>query len=203
MALGLIALGRGDLEAGRARLEESLAVVRRAQDTFGVAQMLTALGDVARRERDYERAHTLYGEGLACFRLLRTRGATAGLLHNLGYVSLHRQDRVQAAQLFTESLSLFRVAGDKRGLAECLMGLAAVAVGSRPVRAARLFGVAETLLESIGGRVAASNLGDYEHNLATARNSLDEAAYAAAWSAGRAMSPEQAISYALEDSGLT
>ena len=37
----------------------------------------------------------------------------------------------------------------------------------------------------------------YEQDLASARSSLDEMTWAAAWSEGRAMSPEQAIEYAL------
>jgi hypothetical protein len=125
----------------------------------------------------------------------------AGLLHNLGYVSLHQQDAVRAAELFAESLSLFRDAGDRRGLAECLAGLAGVAaVAVQPVRAAQLFGASEALLEAIGARLSASNLDDYERNLTHARKSLDAPAFAAAWSAGRAMSLEQAIASALEPS---
>ena len=169
-----------------------------------MAQVLNALGDVARHQGEYERARDLYDEGLACFRVLEARGAIAGLLHNLGYVSLHQQDAARATELFAESLSLFRDAGDRRGLAECLAGLAAVAaVAMQPVRAAQLFGASEALLEAIGARLSASNLDDYERNLATARQSLDAAAFAVAWSAGRAMSPEQAIAFASEDTMLT
>ena len=123
----------------------------------------------------------------------------AGLLHNLGYVFLHQQDVVRATELFAESLSLFRDAGDRRGLAECLAGLAAVAaVGMQPVRAAQLFGASEALLKAIGAQLSASNLDDYERNLALARKSLDAAAFAAAWLAGRTMALEQAIASALE-----
>ncbi len=44
----------------------------------------------------------------------------------------------------------------------------------------------------------------YEQDLANARSSLDERTWAVAWSEGRAMSPEQAIEYALsaEDTSL-
>ena len=199
MALGRIALGRGDLETGRARLEESLAIVRQEQDTVGLAQILNTLGDVARRQGDYGRASALYEEGLTHFRLLGTRGAMAGLVHNLGYVSLHQQDATRAAELFVESLSLFRHTGDRRGLAECLAGLAAVAaVREQPAHAARLFGASEALLEVIGARLSPSNLDDYDRYLAIARTALDVLAFTEAWSAGRAMSPEQAIADALE-----
>jgi non-specific serine/threonine protein kinase len=39
----------------------------------------------------------------------------------------------------------------------------------------------------------------YEQHLASARSSLDERTWAAAWSEGRAMSAEQAIEYALSE----
>ena len=40
---------------------------------------------------------------------------------------------------------------------------------------------------------------DYEGRLAAARSQLDEAAWEAAWSEGRAMTPEEAIEYALSE----
>ncbi|MFN8526764.1 MAG: adenylate/guanylate cyclase domain-containing protein [Chloroflexota bacterium] len=202
--LGLIALLRDDLEAGEAHLEASLSSMRRAQDAWGSAHALNLLGDLARRQGDYERAGIRYDEGLACFRSLGTRGPMASLLHNLGYVALYRQDAQRAGEIFRESLSLFRDAGDKRGLAECMAGLAAVAaVGAQPERAAHLFGASEALLESIGARLSASNLDDYERNVATARKGHDASAFAVAWSAGRAMTPEQAVAHALETPELT
>ena len=39
---------------------------------------------------------------------------------------------------------------------------------------------------------------DYERTLTAARSQLEEAAWTAAWAEGRAMSPERAIEYALE-----
>jgi DNA-binding NarL/FixJ family response regulator len=40
---------------------------------------------------------------------------------------------------------------------------------------------------------------DYEQDLAAVRSTLGEASFEAAWAEGRAMSPEQAIEYALEE----
>ena len=204
LGLGRVALQRGDLETAQVYLEECLASVRRAGEPFSMAQALNSLGDVARRQGDYGRARARYEEGLAHFESLGTRWSAAGLLHNLGYVSLYQRDDTRAAELFAESLDLFREAGDKRGLAECLAGFAAVAAaGGQPARAARLFGASEALLEVIDARLSPSNLTDYERNLSIARGGLNEAAFAAAWSAGRAMPLEQAAAYALEEPVLS
>jgi tetratricopeptide (TPR) repeat protein len=202
MSLGRISLLRGDLEAGSVFLEESLAILRTGQGPWGLALVLNGLGDIARRQGDYERARTLYEEGLAHFRSLGSKTFMAGLLHNLGYVSLEQQDVIGAAKLFAESLTLFHEAGDKRGVAECLAGLGAVAaVGSQPERSARLFGASEAQLEIIGAPLSASNLADYERNLAIARRGLDDDAFAAAWFVGRAMPLEQAVADALDNPG--
>jgi tetratricopeptide (TPR) repeat protein len=204
LGLGRVALERGNLESAQVYLDECLTSARLAGEPFGMAQALNSLGDVARRQGDYGRARARYEEGLAQFLSLGTRWSAAGLLHNLGYVSLYQQDATRAAELFAESLTLFREAGDRRGLAECLAGLAGVAaVGGQPARAARLFGASEALLEAIDTRLSPSNLTDYERNLDVARSGLDEAAFTAAWSEGRAMPPDQAVTYALEEPALT
>jgi DNA-binding NarL/FixJ family response regulator len=80
-----------------------------------------------------------------------------------------------------------------------LLGLAGVAAGrGEPVCAARLWGSSEALQEATGSSVADSpfvrSQYDYEGLLAAARSRLDEAA----WAEGRAMTPEQAVEYALD-----
>jgi uncharacterized protein (DUF2236 family) len=70
----------------------------------------------------------------------------------------------------------------------------------KPERAARLFGAVESLLEAIGmaGRMDPSDQKELDHYVAAARGKLDEAAFAKAWAAGRAMTSEQAIAFALQ-----
>jgi tetratricopeptide (TPR) repeat protein len=196
MGLGRVALLRGDVETGRAYLEESLAIRRRERETWGLAQVLNSLGDLARRQGDYERARALYEEGLEHFRLLGTRSPMAGLLHNLGYVSLYQREVTRAAEYFAEGLSLFREVGDKRGLAECLAGLAGVAAAEgEPLRAARLFGASEAIREASG--FAPWFPDDDEQNVAHARHLLG-ADITTAWNEGRAMTLEDAVATALE-----
>ena len=73
------------------------------------------------------------------------------------------------------------------------------ALRGRPVRAARLWGAAEGLRERMGMSLSKFDItySGYEQVLAAVRSALDEAAFDAAWAEGRAMSPEQAIEYAL------
>ena len=68
------------------------------------------------------------------------------------------------------------------------------------VRAARLWGAEESLLEKIEDAVYTyvPDLLYHRSQVSAARTQLDEAAWAAAWNEGRVMSLEQAVEYALE-----
>jgi hypothetical protein len=67
----------------------------------------------------------------------------------------------------------------------------------RHERAAKVFGAAEAIREGIGALLAPSGRADRERSLADVRVALGDAAFAAAWAAGRAMTLEQATEYAL------
>lgn len=88
-----------------------------------------------------------------------------------------------------------------RQIAYALSGLAAVdaALGS-VLRAARVWGAAERLRESIGSPVSRIGRSDYDRPVAVARAALgDHSAFDRAWQEGRALTIEQAIELALED----
>ena len=73
-------------------------------------------------------------------------------------------------------------------------------VQGQQVRAARLLGAVEALLEATNDHVDPADRAEYDRDVAAARAQLDEATFAAAWAEGRAMTMEQAMAYALEDS---
>jgi hypothetical protein len=69
--------------------------------------------------------------------------------------------------------------------------------------ATRLLGAADALRERMRAPVPAIQRADYDQSVAAARAALDPAVFATTWIAGRAMSSEQAIAYALEPDTLT
>jgi hypothetical protein len=80
----------------------------------------------------------------------------------------------------------------------CLAGLAGAAtVNEEPERAAWLWGAAEALRQSIGAREAPASHATRERLLAQVREQLGEAAFAAHWAAGEAVSASEAIERAL------
>jgi non-specific serine/threonine protein kinase len=66
-------------------------------------------------------------------------------------------------------------------------------------RAIRLLGAEEAFCETLGARPPVAFVAQYERTVAEGRAVLGEAAFAAAWAAGRAMSLEQAVEDALGD----
>ena len=98
--------------------------------------------------------------------------------------------------LSEEGLKLSAEVGDKTNVAYCLEGLAAFAASEgRVVRAARLWGTAEALLEKIEATVYhyASDRSHYQREVDAARSQREATAWEAAWSEGRAMTLEEAI----------
>jgi DNA-binding CsgD family transcriptional regulator len=197
--LARLALVRDD-PADAARLLDACATLaREVGDDWTLATVSNALGDVARSQGDYPRAKSSYDESLTLFGILQNNGQRPSLLHNLGYVALHERDLARSRQLFGESLGLFQRFGDRRGVAECLVGFASIAAAAGwPDRAARLFGAAEAAFETLGTQLSASNRADYSRHLAIARASIRPAAFTAAWTSGQQLPLQLAVDQALQ-----
>jgi DNA-binding NarL/FixJ family response regulator len=91
--------------------------------------------------------------------------------------------------------------GNEADVAHCLEGLASTyGAEGKIVRAARLWGAEDALLEKLEDAVYAyvPNRALHRSKVAAARSQLDEAAWTAAWTEGKAMSLDQAVEYALE-----
>jgi hypothetical protein len=97
-----------------------------------------------------------------------------------------------------QGLALSQTLFNQASMSWCLAGLGSVAaLDEEPERAARLWGAAERLRQAIGCRSAPAARATYEQALAVARTQLDDAAFAAAFAVGQALTLEQAIAEAL------
>ncbi len=200
-------------EGGFARASElhaeALALLRELGDPSNLAVMLNDEGWRAYLAGDGARALLLLEESLALFR--QVGDSTARLvytLESLAWVLLDHDDYARARALLTEGLLLAQHYGDKSQQMWALEGLACLAARSGMAqggplkgaqRAARLFGAAEALRETCGQLPTPAERSIHERYVAMGRAHMDEAAWQAAWAEGRAMTPEQAIAYALED----
>ena len=124
---------------------------------------------------------------------------TTALL-GLGIVETRRGDHGRAKTLLEEGLVLSRKLGSMVNAAEILETLAEMAGAlGEGTRAARLWGAADALREVTGSPWAPQERRLHEPYLAAVRSGVDEADWRAAWEEGRAMTLEEAVAYALED----
>jgi tetratricopeptide (TPR) repeat protein len=141
-------------------------------------------------------------EALALCRELGSKNGTAWALYYLGDVALYQGEIMHALALYNKSLKLFQELRYKFGIPPCLLGFAGVASASgQAERGAQLYGASEALREAMGHDIPPHGRISYDRIVATIRTQLDEAAFAAAWAAGQAMTSEQAIAYAFENNG--
>jgi predicted ATPase/class 3 adenylate cyclase/predicted negative regulator of RcsB-dependent stress response len=185
--LGGLIVADGDFQRAEAILDEALALSREMGITLVMARSLTNLGNIARAQGQYERAAAQLEESAALFRGLGERGGVAWALESLGHIALAQGDYGRATACFAESLVLYRDLGYRNAVAERLENLAEVAEAQgRSLRVARLKGAATALQHTSGAAPDAAQGGP------------DVQALAAAWAAGRAMSLDQAVAYALD-----
>jgi non-specific serine/threonine protein kinase len=148
---------------------------------------------------DVERAAASWEESLRLIQELGDHYLMAWSLGGLADVARLRADYKRATGMFKEALSLYQSSGDKIGPPFTLeaLGLVAAALGDAR-RAARLWGAAAAWREAINEPLSPAYQRDYAASITQARTQLGEEVYASAWSEGHAMSPEQAITLALE-----
>src|SRR3712207_5323590 len=112
---------------------------------------------------------------------------------NLSDVRLHTRELDEARDLLEQSLKMFEQLGMRWDIAYVIENLGGVAAyGGRPKDAARLIGAADRAREELGTPLPEGEKVAYNRYLAAAREALGDAAFAAAWAEGRAMTLEEA-----------
>jgi predicted ATPase/DNA-binding CsgD family transcriptional regulator len=200
-ATGVPTLQRGDVERATAILEEGIELLREAGDKWETSFMLAHLGMIYLDRDEGARATRHFEESLALSREVGHKFSGSVSLTNLARAAQARGDHERAAGLYAEGLTLAVELSDKANAAYCLEGLARVtSARGNHERAVRLFGTAEALLEAAGGPLYAhaQDRALHERAVEALRSRLDEEAFRAAWSEGRATEMERAIEYALE-----
>jgi non-specific serine/threonine protein kinase len=183
--------GRHDRAAGLA--EEASALLREAGDDAWLPIARYELGVVAYERGDLARATALLEEALVLYRENQDAWGAALSFHYLGLVACERGDHAEAATLFGESLALWREVGTEEGFADCLVGVAILAAAcGRDERAIQLLGAAQAFAERLDYTFELPKRSRIERTAGGLRARLGDPAFAAAWAAGRALTPEGA-----------
>jgi tetratricopeptide (TPR) repeat protein len=198
--LAMNALGRGDLARGQTLVEEALALADQSDSIFTILTVmenfilpLVAAGNI-------DRAATLADESLDLARRSGSPYHEMGAHANLAVVAVHRGDWVRARAQVLQALWFER----RRGIAssmwnwECVYVLAiASALQGEHERAARLAGAKVAEDERRGYVDDPPQRALWSRAIAPAQSALGEEQWAAAFAAGQALSPEEAIAEAL------
>jgi predicted ATPase len=201
--LGLSLWLADDPEGSSIALDECLLVSLESGSHDRIFQAYRHLGIVACWQGEYERAHELLEKSIAVALQQTPRGghSFARSLSTFARVAFLQGKYDQARSTLRQTFEVIRdsqLAG--QSLADSLDWLAALeGVCGDPLHAARLFGAAEAQWQASGAVRYAPDQPAYVRDVASLRAQLDEDEFAAAWTAGRTMTAQQAIAYALEE----
>ena len=196
--LGATAYRSGDRATARIQWEESLRLLQAQGNVQFAPMVLSALEVIVSAQGDQELARSLQQQSLPLMQQAHNRG-TLGLFQiNMGDIYHHYGEEHMAQASYREGLRLWQEmqqVEQRLGIVKGLAGLAEVAAAQdQAERAGRLFGAASRLLP------ATSTYREEVHRRSTAaRAQLDAVTFEAGWSAGQAMTEEQAITEALQD----
>ena len=186
----------GDYQSPTPLFAEAMAIFKALDMQSGIGFVLYEMGFVSSIRGEASTARRCYGEA---YEILHAIGDRRGLIRaylGLARVALDEGDAVPARAHSDEALALAMELGERWSIAAALDFQAAVlTTQGQPEMAraaAQLCGAAEALRERIGAPQPVPLREWQTRDLAAARTRLGEGAFAAAWAAGRGLSPEQA-----------
>jgi predicted ATPase/class 3 adenylate cyclase len=186
----------GDFEGMMALIQRCRAMFEELGNHRGVADCLWILGIAARLGGDLDQSRDLEEESLRIHREIGDRFGATVALYALGRTAVEQGDLDVAEASFLEALTNDATVGNRTGIGVILDNLAAKAhIEGDHLRALRLAGASEAIKEAAGAQAPPQFL-DLPDPREEARRTLGEAAIAAAWNEGRAMSIEQTVAYA-------
>ena len=200
MCLGRSANLSGDLERSVGWLERALEVQRQMNDEpWGIAYVLSELGQQAHKAGQLERAQALFEECHVLWRQAGTRMGERSAVMNLASVTLRRGAIVRSAELAHESIELSRDIGDldSATTVRCIEIAAQVlaALGSTATSVG-LIAAATRRREILGAPRPGVEQPEVEGMLRAARGSLVGSAFDTAWNDGWELSIPDSVEVA-------
>jgi predicted ATPase/DNA-binding SARP family transcriptional activator len=197
--LGGLQLRAGNFAVAQARYEENLRLNREYRDVEGMADALRGLAKAVNARGDAARAQALAEEGLALHGTLNHQ-LGLGFDHAvLGDIARDRSDYAEALEQYRRCLNLWL---NRENIVNCTLvfdDLAGVLEKlNQPAPALNLLGAAEALRARTGVRLSPYEQTRRDATLNACRQALPEPGAAAAWAAGSALTLEQAMALALE-----
>ena len=184
-------LAQGNEEKARSLFEKTNTSSEEVIAPWTMGWLLCLLGQITLRRLEISRAHFLLEEGLAHHQRKMDQRGMAQAYALLAQAAALEQDYSSALAMALKSLHISQSFEDSVALAACLEGLADVMIHEGTAAcAARLWGAAERLREASSFSIEYTNS---ERLIEEASAHMGKKAFAALWSEGRNMTPEQAL----------
>jgi predicted ATPase/class 3 adenylate cyclase len=197
--LARLTLWIGDFSSPALWLDEALSISRQLGDQISEEEALGTSGNLAYWQGDYQQANAFYKEAIALSEKVGDlfQGLWARVF--LAYAILRQDDVQRARELFEECIRRAQQAGMTIALVFAVEGLASLNVNQAQLeRAARLFAWGDAMREKIGDHRPPDEQASVDHDLAMINAQLAAVTFEAEQAAGRTMTLEQAVAYALE-----
>jgi predicted ATPase/class 3 adenylate cyclase len=187
-----------DPEAGKALLRRGLDAARRSGSPYVIAGVSMAQGRALGRRGETDGAVTAFGVAIQRFTEVGDERMVLASRSDLSH-ALRRGGRLdEALAIYHETIPGWVRLGNRGAVANQLENVAYLCMerGSNE-RAVRLLGAADAIREAADARMAFDEEPEYAASLDRLRAAVGEAAFDAAWSAGRAMPQAEAVAFAL------
>ncbi len=192
------ALALSDHARAETFLEESIELARGSGDLPLLTMSLSQLGMLVGMRSDNSRAESLLLEAIAAGRKVGSHRDTSVALAILGFLALRQAKEGEASGWLREASIEARILDEPWMTVALLDGFAALSVREMPEKGVRLLGASQALIEALGGARLPMVEAVHGMTLSRARDALGDGRLDALMQEGRAMTPEQALAYALE-----
>jgi tetratricopeptide (TPR) repeat protein len=198
--LGLLFLRQGNYKEARSYFEQNLAIDEEMKLRPGMVVALSSLGDVHRLQLDYVQARQYYEKSLGISRTYGMKEDWGMSLYGLGLLVLHENHYSTARQYFVDYIKAARDSLNTLNGYIFVLSQAAISAGMHhPERAARLSGAAQGILERLEYQISRFDQAEFDRHIQIARGQLGAEGFEALAAQGGAMTMEQAVAYALEN----
>jgi predicted ATPase/DNA-binding CsgD family transcriptional regulator/DNA-binding XRE family transcriptional regulator len=192
--LGVVLWMEADYTTARAVIEASLSLASEIADTQGMATTLTVQSYIACSLGQHPTAEAAARDALSRHETYGDRRGAAQALWALGMATAGQSRYDEANAHHKHALSIFHEVGDRYFMGVCFIGLAQVAMaGGRPRDAVCLLAADSAMMTGMGAPRWPSVRPYIQQTLDQARLALSDSVFEQAWSAGEALTVDQAV----------
>jgi non-specific serine/threonine protein kinase len=194
------AMLNGEIQLAEKYITKSISLSRQLNFKAGLMHGLDVDAQIAFSRGNFEQARASMQESIAFSQEIGNRNSYLWSRAQLGYIRLRQGDLFEARVIFSETAHDFQNDRIEIGAVYTLEGMASLGVvAGNPDKATRLIGWADTTRKKVDNIRPPNEQNDVDRDIAACRLVLGELAFSQAYDAGRVMTLEQAVAYALEE----